>query len=62
VLAEFGSSDEAVASVLFGAAAPEGRLPFDLPSSMAAVVESRTDLPFDTASPLYRCGFGLRYA
>lgn len=62
VLAEFGSSDEALASVLFGAAAPEGRLPFDLPRSMAAVAESCTDVPFDTADPPYRCGFGLRYA
>jgi hypothetical protein len=28
---------------------------------MAAVIESRTDVPFDTADPLFRFGHGLRY-
>jgi beta-glucosidase len=37
-------------------------LPFDLPSSMAAVVASRPDVPFDTADPLFRFGHGLRYS
>ncbi|PJJ55782.1 glycoside hydrolase family 3 protein [Compostimonas suwonensis] len=62
VLADFGASHAALVPVLFGEASPEGRLPFDLPGSMAAVVESRTDVPFDTASPLFRCGYGLSYA
>ncbi|WP_159499084.1 glycoside hydrolase family 3 protein [Microbacterium sp. 18062] len=62
VLADFGVSHAALVPVLFGEAAPEGRLPFDLPGSMAAIVESRTDVPFDTVSPLFRCGYGLRYA
>ncbi|WP_306317050.1 MULTISPECIES: glycoside hydrolase family 3 protein [unclassified Streptomyces] len=61
VLADFGSCDEALLSVLFGRAAPQGRLPFDLPSSMRAVTESRTDVPFDTADPQFRHGHGLRY-
>jgi beta-glucosidase len=41
---------------------PQGKLPFDLPSSMAAVVASRPDVPFDTADPLFRFGHGLRYS
>ena len=41
------------------AARPAGRLPFDLPRSMAAVEASRADVPFDTADPLFRFGHGL---
>ena len=37
----------------------QGRLPFDLPRSMAAVEASRPDVPFDTADPLFRFGHGL---
>jgi beta-glucosidase len=29
---------------------------------MAAVVASRSDVPFDTADPLFRFGHGLSYA
>ncbi|GAA4981772.1 glycoside hydrolase family 3 N-terminal domain-containing protein [Yinghuangia aomiensis] len=61
LLVDFGASDEAFARVLFGESRPEGRLPFDLPSSMAAVVASRSDVPFDTADPLFRFGDGLAY-
>ncbi|WP_028708783.1 glycoside hydrolase family 3 protein [Propionicicella superfundia] len=56
-----GTSDAALVDVLFGVARPEGRLPFDLPRSMAAVVASREDVPFDTADPVYRFGDGLSY-
>ncbi len=48
LLVNFGASDEAVLQVLFGEAAPKGRLPFDIPSSMEAVVANRPDVPFDT--------------
>ena len=41
---------------------PRGALPFDLPSSMAAVEANLPDVPFDTADPLFRFGHGLRYA
>ncbi|MEQ0558224.1 glycoside hydrolase family 3 N-terminal domain-containing protein [Amycolatopsis sp. NEAU-NG30] len=62
VLGSFGTDDRPFAEVLFGQGAePEGTLPFDLPSSMRAVEASRTDVPFDTADPLFRCGWGLRY-
>ncbi|MEV7119353.1 hypothetical protein [Kitasatospora griseola] len=39
-----------------GRAGMPGVLPFDLPSSMAAVEAAREDVPFDTADPLFRCG------
>lgn len=61
VLADFGSSDDALLSVLFGDAEPQGSLPFDLPRSMKAVIESRSDVPFDTVDPQFRFGHGLRY-
>jgi hypothetical protein len=61
VLGSFGSSDEAFLDIVFGAAQPAGSLPFDLPRSMAAVEVSRSDVPFDTADPLFRFGHGLRY-
>jgi beta-glucosidase len=58
----FGVSPESYLDVVSGAAAPRGRLPLDLPRSMAAVVASRSDVPFDTADPLFRFGHGLSYA
>jgi beta-glucosidase len=57
----FGACAEAFVSVLFGAAEPKGRLPFDIPSSTAAVEASRPDVPFDTADPTFRFGAGLAF-
>jgi beta-glucosidase len=62
VVAVFGASDEAVLDVLFGRTKPEGRLPFELPSSMAAVREQLPDVPGDSRDPLFVFGHGLRYA
>ena len=61
LLGSYGSGDEAFLDVAFGAAQPEGSLPFDLPRSMAAVEASRSDVPFDTVDPIFRFGHGLRY-
>jgi len=61
LLGSYGSSDEAFLDLVFGAAQPEGSLPFDLPRSMVAVAASRSDVPFDTADPIFRFGHGLRY-
>jgi beta-glucosidase len=61
LIVNFGASDEAIVRVLFGEAEPEGNLPFDIPSSMAAVEASRPDVPFDTDDPTFRFGHGLRY-
>lgn len=59
VTVNWGASGAALLDVLTGEAKPEGRLPFDLPRSMAAVEASRPDVPFDTADPLFRFGHGL---
>jgi beta-glucosidase len=61
MLANFGVSDEALLNVVTGVARPEGSLPFELPSSMEEVEAQRSAVPHDTAHPLYRIGFGLRY-
>jgi len=61
LLAEYGASDTAVLDVLFGNASPEGKLPFELPSSMEAVRNQKADVPYDSEDPLYRFGFGLSY-
>ncbi|MBO0980906.1 glycoside hydrolase family 3 protein [Microbacterium sp. SD291] len=59
VVANWGSSAAALLDVLSGAFPAQGRLPFDVPRSMAAVEASRPDVPFDTADPLFRFGHGL---
>ncbi|MFE2293423.1 glycoside hydrolase family 3 protein [Streptomyces sp. NPDC059452] len=56
LIGDFGADDDLVVDAVFGGVPLEGVLPFDLPSSMRAVAESREDVPFDTASPLWRCG------
>jgi beta-glucosidase len=60
LLGEFGASDRAILEVVFGQAEPQGRLPFELPSSMEAVRGQKEDLPHDSQDPLYPFGFGLR--
>jgi beta-glucosidase len=61
VIVNFGVSDAALIDVLTGRARPEGKLPFELPSSMEAVAAQRPDMPHDSARPLYPIGYGLRY-
>ena len=61
IVANFGVSDEALIDVLSGTANPQGRLPFDLPASMDAVLAQHSDAAHDIGNPLYRFGFGRRY-
>jgi beta-glucosidase len=62
VLASYGVSDEALLAVITGEAEPEGRLPFELPSSMEAVAAQLYDVPNDSAHPLFAYRAGLSYA
>ncbi|WP_201276537.1 glycoside hydrolase family 3 protein [Marisediminicola senii] len=62
VIGAYGASDEALLNVITGAAQPEGTLPFELPSSMEQVAAQLSDVPNDTADPLFEYGFGLSYA
>ncbi|MGX1163158.1 beta-glucosidase [Arthrobacter sp. SLBN-100] len=61
VLANYGVSDKALLDTIMGRAKPEGRLPFELPSSMDEVRAQLPDVPNDTANPLFDYGFGLSY-
>jgi beta-glucosidase len=62
LVGNFGVSDAALLDVLTGVAQPEGKLPFELPSSMQEVEAQSSSLPHDTAHPLYPIGFGRRYS
>ncbi|AOX45874.1 glycoside hydrolase family 3 N-terminal domain-containing protein [Microbacterium sp. BH-3-3-3] len=57
ILADFGASDRVVLRVLRGEVEAEGRLPFELPRSMAAVAANHSDTPDDTADPLFPAGW-----
>ncbi|MFM9946687.1 MAG: glycoside hydrolase family 3 N-terminal domain-containing protein [Saprospiraceae bacterium] len=61
LFANYGASDAALLDVVFGKAKPQGKLPFELPSSMEAVRNQKEDVPYDSKDPLYKFGFGLRY-
>jgi len=61
LIGNFGVSDAALLDVLTGRVKPEGKLPFELPSSMEAVLAQRSDVPHDSARPLYPFGFGRSY-
>jgi beta-glucosidase len=61
LLANFGAEPDVALEVIFGKHTPHGKLPFELPSSMAAVREQKEDMPYDSENPLYEFGFGLTY-
>lgn len=63
LIADYAAADDAFLDVAFGVNGyePEGKLPFDLPRSMAAVEASKGDLPFDTEDPVFKFGHGLKY-
>lgn len=53
IVADYGASDDALMDALTGVVTAEGRLPFELPRSMAAVAAGRPDVANDTPDPLY---------
>jgi len=59
ILANFGASDTAVLDVLLGKAEAKGKLPFELPRSMAAVEKQDPAKPDDTGDPLFPYGAGI---
>jgi len=59
ILVNFGVSDAAFLDVATGRLSAKGRLPFELPSSMATVAAQDPALPDDSKQPLYRAGAGL---
>jgi beta-glucosidase len=61
LLGDFGISDEPLLALITGKLSPGGHLPFELPSSVEAVRQQKSDLPHDSQSPLFPFGFGLHY-
>jgi beta-glucosidase len=61
LVGHFGVTDAALLDVLTGVAAPSGKLPFEMPSSMDAVRAQKEDVPYDSVAPLFRFGHGLTY-
>ena len=61
LLGNFGANDDAILDVIFGKFTPQGKLPFELPSSMEAVKKQKEDLPYDSENPLFKFGHGLSY-
>lgn len=61
LLGNFGANDGAVLDVIFGKFTPQGKLPFELPSSMEAVRKQKEDVPHDSENPLFEFGHGLSY-
>ena len=61
VIGDFASQDDVILDLIFGQFKPEGKLPFELPSSMEAVINQSEDLPHDSKDPLYPYGFGMAY-
>jgi beta-glucosidase len=59
VTANFGANPDAFIDVLKNPSLAKGRLPIELPSSTAAVLASKSDVPYDTVAPLFEYGFGL---
>lgn len=61
LLADFGVGDSALLDVLLGKGRPQGHLPFELPSSAAAVERQLPDRSSDSVRPLFHRGAGLSY-
>ncbi|MBL7856763.1 MAG: glycoside hydrolase family 3 C-terminal domain-containing protein [Cyclobacteriaceae bacterium] len=61
VIGDFSSQDDIILDLIFGQFKPEAKLPFELPSSMEAVLNQKEDVPHDSKDPLYPFGFGLSY-
>ncbi|GAA3076614.1 hypothetical protein GCM10017562_51070 [Streptomyces roseofulvus] len=58
-LSRMTPEEKAALGVAFGRARPEGRLPFELAHSMAAVGAARPDVPNGTEAPVVPYGHGL---
>lgn len=59
VIGNFGVSDQALLETLLGQYPFDGKLPFELPSSMTAVEQQHSAIPDDSESPLFPFGYGL---
>ena len=61
LVANFGVTDEVLLELLWGKFNPNGKLPFELPSSMQTVAAQLEDVPYDSENPLFPFGYGLSF-
>ena len=61
LIGTFGVYDSVMFEIIFGDFNPQGKLPFEIPSSMAAVLAQKEDLPNDSQAPTFVAGYGLSY-
>lgn len=59
IILDFGASDEALILALMALEPATGRLPIEVPASMAAVEAQNPAIPNDSRSPLFARGFGI---
>jgi len=59
ILANYGANDAAILDVILGNATARGRLPYALPSSMAAIENQHSGIPDDGENPLFVQGEGI---
>jgi beta-glucosidase len=59
LIGHFSISEKAILGLVSGEGQPEGKLPFELPSSVEAVEQQLEDVPYDSKAPLYPFGFGI---
>lgn len=62
VVGHFGAGDAALLDLVAGRFAPTGRLPLELPRTPQAVEAQHSDKAGDSAWPLFKRGFCLRFA
>ena len=61
LIGTFGVLDQVIYEAIYGNFNPNGKLPFEIPSSMEEVISQKEDLPDDTENPTYVFGYGLSY-
>ena len=61
LIGTFGVLDQVIYEAIYGDFNPNGKLPFEIPSSMEEVINQKEDLPDDTENPTYVFGYGLSY-
>jgi len=61
LIADFSCQDDIILELIFGNFNPNGKLPFEIPSSVQAVENQKEDIPFDSENPLYPFGYGITF-
>ncbi|MCS5593231.1 MAG: glycoside hydrolase family 3 C-terminal domain-containing protein [Porticoccaceae bacterium] len=61
LIGTFGVYDSVLFEMIFGQFSPQGKLPFEIPSSMNAVMVQKEDMPDDSVAPTFIFGHGLNY-